>query len=104
MLAAQCRLPPELIYDTDECDRLASKFTFDGWDVCEFVMFLQRELGVAISDDAARNMPAPGVMRSFRLFRRKDCATIAGWIRVAVPYFQQQETLTTFPLKASKSE
>ena len=81
-IASQCGVPPESIYDTDDCDRLASTLTFDGWDAVVFVVFLQENLGITIPDNMAA-MPLPGTLRVRN--GAEDCSTVAEWIRTAAP-------------------
>jgi hypothetical protein len=81
-MAEQCCLPPEMIRDTDECDFLTNKFMLTGWDMCVFPMFLEDNLGVRIDDRVGLEIPVPGG-------KRKECNTVAGWIRAAIPYIRE---------------
>ena len=96
-VAAQCGIASETVYDTDRCDSLLDKLTLTGgWDSTEFILFLEDRLGIKIEDRVAEKMPIPGGSGTTwlpTLFgRRKDCDTVAGWIRVVVPYIQERMT------------
>ena len=93
-IADQCGLSPEMVWDTDECDVLANRLTWTGgWDTCEFLALLERELRVTIGDDVGMKIPSPGGWKTTLFGKRGGCVTVAGWIRAAVPYIHKHTTV-----------
>jgi acyl carrier protein len=90
-IADQCGVKPEVIWDTDQCDWIAEKLTWDGWDEVELAMFLEKKLGIKIDDSELYDMPYPGGRRNiFGKKKNADCDTVGGWICAAASYIQER--------------
>lgn len=75
--ATQCRVPAEMLHDSDDCAQLESTLMFDGFDQVEFLMGLETGLNRKILDSLAAKMP--GYSEGRRIFGYSKRQSFGSW-------------------------
>ena len=75
--ATQCRVPAELLHNTDDCAQLESTLMFDGFDETDFLIELEIGLNCKIPDSLATRMPYYSEGR--RIFGYSKKQTFGSW-------------------------
>jgi hypothetical protein len=76
-MAGMCRIPPEMVRDTDDIRELC-RLMFDGWDDLDFCFRLEKELNVKV---ACSRIPHPDISWKFLIWGEDKGQAFGEWAK-----------------------